>query len=127
MEEETTMTKVDKSVMSGEAPLIVVCFGSNPESYGVDDFHSMLPVFERHPDWKVIIGAGSLCEDLRKKKEDEFKELSNVEIESWIPLRKLIAQSALLITHGGMSSIKESILEEVPMMVIPQAWDQGGN
>jgi len=32
-----------------------------------------------------------------------------------------------LVTHGGLNTVKEAILSEVPMLVIPGKWDAPGN
>lgn len=43
------------------------------------------------------------------------------------PQIRLLERAALMITHGGLGSIKESIALGVPMIVFPFALDQPGN
>lgn len=43
------------------------------------------------------------------------------------PQVRLLERASLMITHGGLGSIKECILAGVPMVVLPQKFDQPGN
>jgi len=56
------------------------------------------------------------------------KELpDNVIVVGHAPQLALLEKAALFITHGGLNSIKESIIAGVPMLVFPQTNDQPGN
>ncbi len=46
---------------------------------------------------------------------------------AWAPQRSILQGADLFVTHGGLSSIKEALWEGVPMLVVPQAYDQHGN
>jgi len=48
-------------------------------------------------------------------------------INKWIPQIKVLRRASVHITHGGFSSIRESIECQVPMIVIPFNNDQPGN
>jgi UDP:flavonoid glycosyltransferase YjiC (YdhE family) len=48
----------------------------------------------------------------------------NLQIAPVIPQQTLLSRSAAFITHGGLGSIKESILAGVPMLVLPSFGDQ---
>ena len=53
----------------------------------------------------------------------------NVHIYQTVPQLEVLKHADVMITHGGMNSIKECILNEVPMVVYPlnNKWDQPGN
>ncbi|MEM9824777.1 MAG: nucleotide disphospho-sugar-binding domain-containing protein, partial [Bacteroidota bacterium] len=44
-----------------------------------------------------------------------------------VPQQFLLRYCSMFITHGGMNSVKESIMEAVPMLVYPIDIDQVGN
>ena len=52
---------------------------------------------------------------------------TNVSVHEWVPQLEILSQSSLFITHGGLSSIRESIFHGVPMLVFPWGVDQPGN
>jgi len=41
-----------------------------------------------------------------------------------VPQLEVLKRAALFVTHGGMNSVSEAILERVPMLVAPQGADQ---
>jgi MGT family glycosyltransferase len=51
----------------------------------------------------------------------------NVSVHEWVPQLEILSQSSLFITHGGLSSVRESIFHGVPMLVFPAVTDQPGN
>lgn len=51
----------------------------------------------------------------------------NLRRAAFIAQPRLLKQAAVLVTHGGLNSIKEAVLSEVPMLVIPGKWDAPGN
>lgn len=78
----------------------------------------------RHQPWEVLISVGSKI---------SAKELgsvpSNVHVFATLPQLKILKHVNLMITHGGLNSVVECILHEVPMIVCPlnNYWDQNGN
>ena len=52
---------------------------------------------------------------------------SNILVAPYLPQLELLKRSALMITHGGLGTIKECIEAAVPIIVFPQGWDQTGN
>jgi UDP:flavonoid glycosyltransferase YjiC (YdhE family) len=52
---------------------------------------------------------------------------TNVLVVRSVPQLALLRRASLLITHGGLGSIKEAILARVPMIVIPFTYDQPAN
>ena len=53
----------------------------------------------------------------------------NLHIFNSIPQLDILKHSDLMVTHGGMNTLTECILNEVPVIVYPLAknWDQNGN
>ena len=49
---------------------------------------------------------------------------SNVAFRDFVPGREVLARASLHITHGGCNSVHETLLAGVPMVLIPQAYDQ---
>jgi MGT family glycosyltransferase len=41
-----------------------------------------------------------------------------------VPQLEILRRSALFITHGGMNSVSEALLDGVPVIVVPQVGDQ---
>ena len=48
----------------------------------------------------------------------EIKNLTNVATFSFVPQTFLLSKCDVFITHGGMNSLKESLLEAVPMLCL---------
>jgi UDP:flavonoid glycosyltransferase YjiC (YdhE family) len=53
----------------------------------------------------------------------------NVQLFTFVPQLEVLKMCCLHISHGGMGSIKESILYAVPMLIVPlePKWDNNGN
>ena len=51
----------------------------------------------------------------------------HVHVHDFVPQLDVLRQASLHVTHGGSSSVKESILLGVPLLVYPRAADQPGN
>lgn len=52
---------------------------------------------------------------------------ANVSVQEWVPQMEILSRASLFITHGGLSSVRESIFHGVPMLVFPWGVDQPGN
>jgi MGT family glycosyltransferase len=49
----------------------------------------------------------------------------HVTVRPFVPQLALLQHTALFITHGGMNSVHEGLAQGVPLLVVPQAADQG--
>jgi len=49
---------------------------------------------------------------------------ANFLVRPSVPQLQVLQRAALFITHGGMNSVSEGLIAEVPMLLIPQAADQ---
>ena len=52
---------------------------------------------------------------------------NNIHVYQSVPQIKVLKQADIFVTHGGMNSISESLVQGVPMVVIPFMSDQPVN
>ncbi len=67
------------------------------------------------------ISVGNLFEDYKSHESDTIR------IHKWLPQMTMLEYSDLAIIHGGMGGVKECIMNEIPMIVIPLGLDQFEN
>jgi UDP:flavonoid glycosyltransferase YjiC (YdhE family) len=60
-------------------------------------------------------------------KADEFNCPANVVIVSEAPQVELLKRASLMVSHGGVTGLKESAFMGVPMLLIPIHYDEFGN
>lgn len=73
----------------------------------------------RNTDRQVVMAIGN------KVEPESLGEIpTNFIIGSFVPQLEILKRAAVFITHGGANSINESICFQVPMVVVPQAFDQ---
>jgi zeaxanthin glucosyltransferase len=58
---------------------------------------------------------------------DEFNCSANVLIVPEAPQVEVLKRAALMISHGGVTGVKESVFMGVPMLLIPVSYDEFGN
>jgi zeaxanthin glucosyltransferase len=85
-------------------------------------FQRMLRVFEERPDWHLILSLGRHLRPC-----DLGSCPPNVTALQSVPQLAVLRRAKLMVTHGGLGSVKECISFGVPMLVIPLAIDQPGN
>ena len=49
---------------------------------------------------------------------------ANVTLRTFVAAREVLARASVHITHGGCNSVHETLLAGVPMVFLPQAFDQ---
>ena len=78
----------------------------------------------RNQPWEVIFSIGT-----KVSVKDLGSIPSNVHIFDYVPQLQVLEHADLMITHGGLNSVVECVLYEVPMIVCPlnNKWDQNGN
>lgn len=86
-------------------------------------FNKVIESFSQSSDYEVIISVGVESKDKIKS------PVSHIHVFESVPQRALLQEVDLFITHGGLNSVQESILAQVPMIVYPlnDKWDQNGN
>lgn len=75
----------------------------------------------RRPDWQLVLGTGGLVEPADLPLPPGAVALP------WIPQIPILERAALMVTHGGLGTIKECIFHDVPMVVFPIGRDQPDN
>jgi demethyllactenocin mycarosyltransferase len=112
------MEEVSPVEPNGGRPLVYVCLGTSFNTRRVV-FQAVVDGLADEPvDVLVSTGKGRIS-------AAELGPLpDNVELRDFVPAREVLARARLHITHGGCNSVHESLLAGVPMILIPQAFDQ---
>lgn len=105
-----------------DRPLVVCALGTQTSRYQSAEavIRSLVEALGRRPHLQGVVASGSTV-------IEPHDVPSNVLVQPQIPQLALLSRAALFITHGGINSIKESIVSGVPMLVVPKLFDQPGN
>jgi len=61
-------------------------------------------------------------------KHELINSSKNIHIFDWVPQQtEILNKASLAITHGGLGTVKECLINKVPMLAYPIAGDQFGN
>jgi MGT family glycosyltransferase len=103
---------------TGDRPLVYVCLGTSFNTRPAV-FQAVIDGLAAEPvDVLISTGKGTVST------ADLGPLPSNVELRDFVPAREVLASARLHITHGGCNSVHESLLAGVPMLFLPQAFDQ---
>jgi UDP:flavonoid glycosyltransferase YjiC (YdhE family) len=121
-----TIAEIKQRAIRSKAPVIYCSLGSrNIVQYkGCQKFLQRVIDALQNISCELIIAAGDSLD------RDSFTiRTDNVHIFQTVPQCMLLQYANMMITHGGMQSITECILHEVPVLVYPLSsrWDQPGN
>ncbi|MDB4953089.1 MAG: hypothetical protein JWO36_658 [Myxococcales bacterium] len=100
-------------------PIIYAAFGTMTGSYGKSVAlvrRALIDAAARRPAWRVLLVGG-----------DSDDVPPNVVVVPKAPQIEVLSRANVMVTHAGLNSVKECIFFGVPMIAIPQAWDQIGN
>ncbi|RKH36372.1 hypothetical protein D7Y13_02275 [Corallococcus praedator] len=109
---------------SGEAPLVLCSLGSHGNRVRGHQafFKSVIDAFARRPHLRLLMAVG------KEIGTEAFGPLpENVTVVDWVPQLTALKRASLMITHGGLNSVKECISMGVPMIAYPLVFDQPGN
>ena len=111
---------------SQQFPLIYCSLGTVSTLYRKRAFRFLKRVIaaSRNQPFTLVMTLGEAISS------NQFKSLPpNVHLFKVLPQLEVLKHADVMITHGGMNSIKECILHEVPMLAYPlnNKWDQPGN
>jgi UDP:flavonoid glycosyltransferase YjiC (YdhE family) len=108
-----------------ERPLIFCTLGSHCEDYKESEafFRTVIEAMRQKPDWQLLLALGNPHVDPGTL----HPVPPNVLLVSWAPQLAVLEKASLMMTHGGLGTIKECIFFGVPMIVFPINWDQPRN
>jgi UDP:flavonoid glycosyltransferase YjiC (YdhE family) len=112
------------SELDENRPLIYCSLGSQTQTYKHcrSLFMSVIEAMRTKRDHQLVLASGAYLE------VNDFQPVPpNVHVVKTAPQLAMLKKSSMMITHGGLGSIKECILSAVPMIVFPGAVDQPGN
>lgn len=104
-------------------PLIYCAMGSQSHRNGAAGgvVNMAVEAVRGRDDWQLVVATGTGAGN------GPAEELPNVIRMEHVPQLEVLRRAALMITHGGLGSIKECIYFGVPMIVFPLMRDQPGN
>lgn len=115
--------ELDWSRISSEKPLVYCALGG--QLYRKADtpgfFQRLQQAFEQRPQLQLLLATG------RHIRPEQLKPMANVTVVERAPQLSVLRRARLMITHGGLGSVKECVLNAVPMLVFPLDVDQPGN
>ncbi|HEX5657478.1 MAG TPA: glycosyltransferase [Polyangiales bacterium] len=109
--------------LARDKPLVYCALGS--QRYRAEDvpgfFARLVEVFRARPDWQLLLAVN------QHVAADSLAPPQNVCVVTRAPQLKVLERAALMITHGGLGSVKECLMRGVPMVGVPLDVDQPGN
>jgi MGT family glycosyltransferase len=84
-------------------------------------FQMFMDAMSRRPTLQGVVAIGNYL------RSDEFNCPANVLIVPEAPQVEVLKRAALMISHGGVTGVKESAFMGVPMLLIPITYDEFGN
>lgn len=84
-------------------------------------FQMFMDAMAQRPALQGVVTIGNYL------KSDEFNCPSNVLIVHEAPQVEVLKRASLMISHGGVTGVKESAFMGVPMLLIPVYYDEFGN
>lgn len=84
-------------------------------------FQMFMDVMAQRPDLQGVVTIGNYL------KAGEFNCPANVLIVAHAPQIQVLKRASLMVSHGGVTGLKESAFMGVPMLLIPVYYDEFGN
>jgi MGT family glycosyltransferase len=105
--------------------LLYCSLGSQSQIIGREGVHRFLSAVaeaaNRLPEWQLVAATGLL-------QPEEIPGLpADAVVARWVPQIPILERASLMITHGGLGTIKECIFHGVPMIAFPLLSDQPEN
>ena len=114
-----------QNFVNSDAPVVYASLGSQPGRYAHTNqfFRSLLEALRARPNLRAVVSTGTkyFTNQLFANTPD------NVLIMKSVPQLWMLRRSAVFVTHGGLGSTREAMALGVPMIVVPQQYDQLGN
>ena len=106
-------------------PLVIAAWGTQSARYShLAKVQSLLiTVAQRHPELRFHM---AFTPPMGKASGNDTIP-SNMRVSVTLPQLTLLRSATLLITHGGLNSLKEAFIEQVPVLVFPFLFEQPYN
>ena len=101
-----------------DRPLVYACFGT-AQNRRAELFRIVIAAMAYQPVQLLISTGGR-----NLSPEDLGPMPSNVVVREFVSAREVLARASVHVTHGGCNSVHESLVAGVPMVCLPQAFDQ---
>jgi UDP:flavonoid glycosyltransferase YjiC (YdhE family) len=104
--------------------LLYCSLGSESRRYdsGGRFLQNVIEAAASRPDWQLVLSTGTHL------RPGDFERVPpDAVLVSVAPQLKLLGMASLMITHGGLGTLKECIYFGVPMIVFPMSRDQPDN
>lgn len=119
-----TEIEFDWGLVPDEFPIIYCSLGTHVADYNYSDkfFRVVLTVAKNNPEYTFLLSMGP------GRNIDNYGEVpKNVISALSVPQLSVLKRAAMMITNGGLGTIKECTYFAVPMLVLPCDHDQPGN
>ncbi|QUI21847.1 hypothetical protein HZI73_05835 [Vallitalea pronyensis] len=104
----------------GNKPIIYISMGSTHWKQCLHFYEVCIHTFKQNNHSVVI----STCNRQIYQKLKSTKIPSHFTIKNYVPQIELLKRAGVYICHGGLSSIRESVSYQVPLIIIPTSFDQ---
>jgi MGT family glycosyltransferase len=112
------MNAIPRATRQPSRPLVYVCFGTSFNGR-VGLFKKVIVALADDPvDVLVSTGRGEVT------MADLEPLPANVTLQEFVDAREVLSRASVHISHCGCNSVHESLLAAVPMVCLPQAFDQ---
>lgn len=114
----------DMSLLSKNSPLIIVSLGTQTALHSNHSarIHKLLNAANCLPEFQFVVGTGCpISLSMLQGCPD------NVVLVRHVPLFTLLKRATVLISHGGLGSLKEAVTCGVPVLILPILFDQPFN
>jgi MGT family glycosyltransferase len=122
LETETITEAFPWEAMDPSRKIIYCSLGTRPDlqrMLSLRFFRLAIDAMAEQPEFQMILSTGR-----RISPHELGTPAPNVYIADWVPQGEVLKRAALMITHGGLGSIKECICAGIPMVVFPVMRDQ---
>jgi len=114
----------DWTRLANDKPLVFCALGGQLYRGGQTPafLQRVAAAFAQRPDLQLVLATGR-----HMRPEQLVPCPSNVLVVERAPQLAMLTRAQLMITHGGLGSVKECVINGVPMLVFPLDVDQPGN
>lgn len=116
--------EMDWSDLDLSLPLVYCSMGTHSEGYPQAPafFTAVTDLARTMPDHQFLLNVG-----LARNREDFHGGPRNLTVVQRAPQLQVLERASVMVTNGGLGTVKECVLNGVPMIVVPQCMDQEGN